>query len=89
MAEIEIKQLEQKEIEKLGIKTWPVWEKERSVFEWEYDGTEECYILEGEVEVTTDKATYTIRKGDFVTFQDGLKCRWNVLSGIRKHYNFP
>jgi uncharacterized cupin superfamily protein len=31
----------------------PTWSKETSVFDWEYDATETCYVMEGEVKVTT------------------------------------
>lgn len=72
-----------------GIRDWPIWEKEVSRFDWEYDGDEECLVLEGEVEVETGSGTFLIRKGDFVTFRKGLKCKWNVKKPIRKHYNFP
>jgi uncharacterized cupin superfamily protein len=67
---------------------WPVWEKDPSRFDWEYEGTEECYILEGEVIVETDHGMFTIKAGDFVTFEDGLKCSWDIKKSVRKHYNF-
>ncbi len=88
MKEIEIKQLSEEEKRAKGVQSWPVWEKEVSRFDWEYAGTEQCLILEGEVIVTTANGEYHIKAGDFVTFQDGLKCHWNVIKPIRKHYNF-
>ncbi|SHH19751.1 cupin domain-containing protein [Thermosipho atlanticus] len=85
--EIRIKKLSDKEIEELGIKNWPIWTKEVSVFDWYYDEKEKCYFLEGEVEVETqDGKTYTIKKGDFVEFPKGLKCIWKIKSPVRKHY---
>lgn len=42
----------EEELKKLGIKSWGTWSKEKSVFDWSYDDTETCYILDGEVEVT-------------------------------------
>ena len=88
MKDIDIKQLTEKEIEQMGIKNWPVWTKEPSVFDWEYDMTEQCYILEGEFEVKTAQNTYHIKAGDFVTFPKGLKCTWHIIKPVRKHYNF-
>ena len=36
----------------MDVEGWPVWSKEVSTFEWSYDSTEICYILEGEAIVT-------------------------------------
>ena len=52
--EVIIKQLSEVEKADLKISTWSIWTKEVSQFDWEYFGTEECLILEGEVVVTTD-----------------------------------
>lgn len=72
-----------------GVKTWPVWEKEVSEFPWSYDSVEECFLLEGEVEVTCgDGEKVAFGAGDFVTFPKGLSCTWKVKKPVRKHYNF-
>lgn len=77
------------EAKKLGVFGWPTWEKEQSEFDWHYDSREECFFLEGEVEVTDSSGkTAFIRKGDFATFPQGLGCRWKVIKKVRKHYNF-
>ena len=89
MQAIEIKRLSEEAIRDRRIRDWPIWEKEVSRFDWEYEGDEECLILEGLVEVETDQGTFTIRPGDFVTFRRGLRCVWDVRSPVRKHYNFP
>lgn len=71
------------------VKDWPIWTKEVSRFDWYYDTTEECYILEGKVIVETeDGEKVEIKEGDFVTFEKGLSCKWDVQKPIRKHYNF-
>lgn len=44
---IKVEKLSDEEIERRGIKSWPVWEKEVSKFDWYYDSQEECLILEG------------------------------------------
>ena len=85
---IEIKKLTDKDIEKLNIKNWPVWEKEVSEFDWHYDDKESCYILEGEAEVNTDFEKVSFKKGDFVVFPKGLSCKWKIKKPIKKHYNF-
>ncbi len=89
MEKVIIEKLTPEEIEKRGIKSWPIWEKEPSKFPWTYSGDEECYILEGEVTVETGDGNYHIKPGDFVTFKDGLSCTWDIKSRIKKHYNFP
>jgi uncharacterized cupin superfamily protein len=86
---IEVKKLSVQEIEKLGIKDWPIWEKEASTFDWHYDEKEMCYFLEGDVEVSTESGEKVkCGKGDFVTFPRGLACRWNIKKAVRKHYKF-
>ena len=86
---IEVKKPDEKELVKRNIRSWPIWEKEISRFDWSYDETEECYLLEGEVEVETeDGAKVRFGKGDFVTFPKGLSCIWDVKKPVRKHYNF-
>jgi uncharacterized cupin superfamily protein len=85
---VEIKKLHPKEIEEMGIKSWPIWTKEKSEFDWYYDSNEMCYFLEGEVTVKTENEEYEIKKGDFVIFPKGLKCRWIVKKPVKKHYNF-
>ncbi|GAF78378.1 unnamed protein product, partial [marine sediment metagenome] len=37
----------EEELTKLGVKSWGIWEKEKSIFDWSYSDTETCYILEG------------------------------------------
>ena len=72
-----------------GMKGCPTWSKEVSVFDWEYDATETCYVMEGEAKVTTsDGEAVQFGPGDLVTFQRGLKCSWEVRKPIRKHYRF-
>ena len=89
MDEIIIKKLSQEEIDKIGLKLWPIWEKEISRFEWYYDDIEECYILEGKVTVETENGgKVEFGKGDFVTFSKGLSCVWDIKEAVRKHYNF-
>lgn len=76
------------EIEESGINRWPVWTCEVSAFPWEYVEKESCYLLEGLVEVTTDEETVRFGAGDFVVFPEDLTCRWNVLSPVKKYYQF-
>jgi hypothetical protein len=88
MSKVIVKKLDEKGLTDLGVKSWPVWTKEVSRFEWTYSGTEECYIIEGEFVVETDDGKYEIRAGDFVTFKDGLSCIWDIKKPVKKYYNF-
>ncbi|HOY32142.1 MAG TPA: cupin domain-containing protein [Bacteroidales bacterium] len=88
MKKIIVTQLSEEETTKRGIRSWPVWTKEVSRFDWYYDSMEECLILEGDILVETPEGNFTIKAGDFVTFHKGLKCVWNVNKPVRKHYNF-
>ncbi len=86
---IEVKKPTPKQLESLGVKKWPVWEKEASCFDWYYDTKEICYFLEGDVEVEAADGTKTVMgKGDLVTFPLGLRCRWHIKKKVRKHYSF-
>jgi len=86
--EIKVEKPDEKKLEELGVKNWPIWEKEVSEFDWYYDTNETCYFLEGKVEVITENGEKVIiEKGDLVTFPKGLKCRWKVIEPVRKHYN--
>ena len=86
--EILIEKLSQEEILKRGIKSWPIWTKEISIFDWTYDSREQCLFLEGEVTVKYPGGATDIKKGDFVTFPKGLSCTWNVKKPVKKHYQF-
>ena len=88
--EPKISKLTPDEIEQLGIESWPIWEKEMSIFDWKYDTTEQCYIIQGRAIIHYgDGESVEIGKGDFVEFPSGLKCRWEIVEDLKKHYNFP
>jgi uncharacterized cupin superfamily protein len=87
-ANIEVRKPNDAELESLGVRSWPTWTKEPSTFDWRYDESETCYLLEGDVEVTTSEGTVKFGAGDLVTFPSGLSCTWTVKVGVRKHYKF-
>ncbi len=87
--EIKVEKPTEDFIENRKIRSWPIWEKEVSKFDWHYDSTEECLVLEGHVIVETpDGKKVEFGAGDFVTFPQGLSCVWEIKEPIRKHYNF-
>ena len=50
MAEIKIvDNPSEAQLSELGVRSWPKWGCEVSVFPWTYDEPETCFILEGEV----------------------------------------
>ena len=76
-------------LDELGVKSWPIWEKEVSEFPWCYDMDETCYFLAGEVEVVPEGGEpVRMGAGDLVTFKSGLSCSWKISVPVRKHYNF-
>ncbi len=83
---IEIRKPDPQELEKLGVREWPIWEHGKDTFPWHYDMKEVCYILEGKVRVKTDEETVEFGAGDLVTFPAGLSCEWHILEPVRKHY---
>lgn len=86
---IHIEKPTEEKLLKLNVKSWPIWEKEVSEFTWDYDTTETCYILEGDVVVTPDNGKpVNFGKGDLVVFPKGLKCKWKINIAVRKYYKF-
>jgi uncharacterized cupin superfamily protein len=83
-----IKQLSEDEFRKMGIYEWPIWEKEVSVFDWNYDEMEQFYVIEGEVSIKIDGKRYLIHQGDFVECPKGLCSQWEIKKTVKKHYHF-
>lgn len=90
MPEIKIiHQPSEAELTKLGVRQWPIWEKEVSTFPWTYDAKETCYLLSGAVIVTPEGgAAVRFGKSDLVTFPQGMRCTWEIRQAVRKHYLF-
>jgi hypothetical protein len=87
--EVRVQKLLPDELARLGVYSWPVWEKEVSRFDWHYDTMERCYLLEGSVVVETESGQkVSFGKGDFVTFPAGLSCVWEIKKPVKKHYSF-
>jgi uncharacterized cupin superfamily protein len=85
---IEVKQPAQEELDGQGVFDWPIWEKEVSRFDWHYDSEEICYLLEGQVEVTTpDGQAVTFGAGDMVGFPAGLSCTLDISAPVKKHFH--
>ena len=77
----------QNRLDALGVNKWPTWQKEVSVFDWNFPEQEIAYILEGECVITPiGGAPVTFGKGDLVTFPAGLKASWQVIKPLHKHY---
>ena len=86
---IDIRKVNEEDLERKNVKSWPIWKKEVSRFDWYYDDTEECYLLEGKVVVETeDGEKVEFGKGDYVTFPKGLSCVWDIKEAVKKHYTF-
>ena len=86
--EIKVEQLQNDKLNALDVSSWPTWQSPVCEFDWHYDSTELAYILEGRVIVVTSQGEVEIKKGDYVTFPEGLSCKWKVLEAIKKHYKF-
>jgi uncharacterized protein len=84
---IQIQTMSEEDIRAKGIDNWPIWEKEASTFDWFYDTEEQCLIIEGNAFIKINSEEIQIKAGDFIIFPAGLKCSWNIIETIRKHYN--
>ncbi len=70
-----------------GIKNWPIWECEPSIFNKNYYEKEICLIIEGEAKILTlGGDNYLIKAGDLVEFPEGLSCQWEITKSIKKHF---
>jgi uncharacterized cupin superfamily protein len=68
---------------------WGFWSKEPSEFQWDYDQKETCYILRGKAEVVSSEGEkISFQQGDWVIFEQGLKCSWKISEKIEKKFNF-
>ena len=84
---IDVKQPSQENLLQQGVFEWPIWEKEVSRFDWHYDTAETCYLLAGQVAVTTpDGDRVEFGAGDLVHFPAGLSCVWDIAVPVKKHF---
>lgn len=74
--------------EKSAMELQPVWECGVSEFDWHYDSSETCLIIEGEVIVKHEGGSVSFGPGDYVVFPKGLSCVWKVTKPVKKHYIF-
>ena len=87
--EIKVINPSDEELEVLNVRSWPIWEKEESSFDWHYDEKETCYFLEGDVLVECPGGKEVrMKKGNLVIFPKGLSCRWKIIKKVKKRYNF-
>ena len=75
-------------LKEMGAAYWPTWEKEVSVFPWEFVTTETALILEGECEMTPadGSPSITFKAGDLVVFPLGYKGTWEVKKPLKKRF---
>jgi len=75
-------------LKEMGAAHWPTWEKEVSVFPWEFVTTETALILEGECEITPADGgpSTTFKAGDLVVFPLGYKGSWEVKKALKKQF---
>ena len=89
MDKITVKHISENEIQEIGILLRCPWSCDKSEFPWEYSEKESCYIMEGQVEVTTESGeTVSFGPGDYVVFPQGLKCTWKVKQAVYKLFLF-
>ena len=74
--------------EKEYMLTQPTWQCGVSKFDWHYDSSETCMLIDGRVSVTYDGGSVSFGAGDYVIFPRGLSCVWDVTAPVKKHYIF-
>lgn len=75
-------------LKEMGVVYWPTWEKEVSIFPWEFVTTETALVLEGECTMTPADGgpSTTFKAGDLVVFPIGYKGTWEVNKAFKKRY---
>lgn len=68
------------------------WEGTPSKFPWKFKKTETMYFLEGKIKVNVDgydkeEEAFEIGKGDVVVFPKDMKCVWEIIEDVKKHYS--
>lgn len=74
--------------EETACKSWPIWSKETSTFDWSYTEKETCLLIEGKVTVSDSEDSVSFEAGDMVILPEDLECTWQITEAVRKHYNF-
>jgi len=83
---IVVRKLSKEQARAIGIYNWPESTITTNFFTWHHESKEECYLTEGEVEISTPDGQKTIIKaGDFVVFPKGLSCICHVKRPVRRH----
>jgi uncharacterized cupin superfamily protein len=67
-----------------GTASTMIWDCTPGVFNWYYDCDETIHIIEGEVNLTTDRGTFTVKAGEAVFFPGGSFATWHVTTYVRK-----
>jgi uncharacterized protein len=67
-----------------GTASTMIWDCTRGVFNWYYNCDETVHIIEGEVTLTTETGTYSVKAGEAVFFPGGSVATWYVDEYVRK-----
>lgn len=85
--QMKVRKPTKEDIEKTS--SWGTWSKEPSEFPWYYEEKETCYILKGKAKARDNKGNeIEFSKGDWVEFEKGLSCTWEINETIEKKYMF-
>lgn len=68
---------------------WSEWSRSPSEFSWYYDEPETFIVVSGKAEIIDQRGkSRLIEKGDWVHFDQGEHCTWNIMDCIVKRYKF-
>jgi len=57
-------------------------------FDYSDNHAEHVVVIEGEATLTHAEGEVKLEAGDSIIFWRGFKCRWNVTSPMKKHYQY-
>jgi uncharacterized cupin superfamily protein len=86
---IKIENLTERNLTEKGVFKWDLHEIGVSKYPFKFWCETSVYFTEGEVTVKIKEGSVVLKKGDFVTFREGIESDWDVTVPIKKHVFFP
>ena len=74
-------------LKELKVSTWPIWAKDPSEFDREYEMPETCFFFEGEANlIPEDGDPVEIKSGTLLSIPAQFKCRWVISKELKMRY---
>lgn len=81
-----VKEISSEEAKALNVDTWEEWDHGPNNVEWTVEEQEVFYVLEGEVLITVEDKTHTVKENMIVSLPKDFVCNWHIPKYIKKVY---